>query len=125
MSVFSDADLDDYAALAEDLALKDTCEVLRDDGGDDDGSGGSENDDWPVFATVKCMLTYETVTPTETTVAGRLDGKTLQTVWIKRGAVPGLLKSDLLRINGQKYHIQDVSTDSYEVLKPVSVWRTV
>jgi hypothetical protein len=127
MTIFSDADLDDFASLAEDLALKDTCEVLRDVSSDDDGEGGEENIDQQVVATVKCMLTNASgrSMPTEQIVAGRLDGKTLQTIWFKRGAV-SLLKSDLLRVNGNnKYHIMDVNEDSYEVLKPVNVWRTV
>jgi hypothetical protein len=124
MSIFTDADLDVFAALAEDLALKDTCEQLRDDGGDDDGEGGKENINWPVIATAKCMLTRESVqsVPGESIIADRLDGKTIQRAWFKRGAL-SLLKTDLLRINGDIYHIIDLDTESYEVLKPVSVWK--
>lgn len=124
MTIFTDADLDDFASLAEDLALKDTCEQLRDDGGDDDGEGGNENLSWPVIATVPCMLTRESVqsVPGESIIADRLDGKTIQRAWFKRGAL-SLLKTDLLRINGDLYHIIDLDTESYEVLKPVSVWK--
>lgn len=123
MAIFTDADLDDFATLAEELALKDTCEQLRDDGGDDDGEGGKENITWPVIATVKCMLTRQSVhsIPTEIMIADRLEGKTLETAWVRRGAL-NLLKTDLLRINGNIYHIVDVDSDSYEVLKPVTVW---
>lgn len=122
--IFTDADLDALATLAEDLALKDTCDVLRDNGGSDDGEGGLENLDWPVLVTVNCMLTRESVqsVPGESIIADRLDGKTIQRVWFKRGAVD-LLKTDLLRINGDLYHIIDLDTESYEVLKPVSVWK--
>jgi hypothetical protein len=123
MTIFTDTDLDDFSALAVDLACKDTCEILREGSHSDDGEGGESNVTWPVFATVKCMLTDEGAqTPTEVVVAERLDGRTLQTVWLPRGTA--VLKSDLLRINGQVYHIMDVSTNSYEVLKPVEVWRT-
>jgi hypothetical protein len=123
MTIFTDADLDAFSDFATDAALKDTCEILREGSHNDDGEGGQENIDWPVFATVKCMLTGETSrsTVTEAVVADRLDGRTLQTVWFPRGTA--VLKSDLLRINGQEYHIIDISTDSYEVLKPISVWR--
>jgi hypothetical protein len=85
MSIFSDADLDDFANLAEDLALKDTCEQLRDDGGDDDGEGGKENLNWPVIATVPCMLTRQSVQsiPGESIIADRLDGKDYPTCLVQ------------------------------------------
>jgi len=70
------------------------------------------------------MLTRQSVhsIPAEIMIADRLEGKTLETVWLKRGAL-SLLKTDLLRINGDNYHIVDVDSTSYEVLKPITVWR--
>jgi len=121
MTIFTDADLDDFSDLAVALGCKDDCDILEKTGSTDDGAGGKSNVVWSTVETVKCMLTDDSQTPTETVVAGRLDGKTLQKAWLPRGTT--VLKSNRLRINGAVYHIQDVSTNSYEVLKPVSVWR--
>lgn len=124
MTIFDDTDLQNFSDFATDAALKDTCEILQEVSSSDDGEGGEENIERSVVATVKCMLTdeFSRSTPSEVVVAERLDGKTLQTVWFPRGTT--VLKSNLFRINGVLYHIVDVSIDSYEVLKPVTVWRT-
>lgn len=122
MAIFSDADLDDFADLAEDLALKDSCEILSETSSSDDGQGGEENITWSTTATVPCMVTDAgQAQPTETVVAARLDGKTLQIIWFKRGVA--VTPTNRLQVSGQGYHILDVSTDTYEVLKPVWVWR--
>ena len=122
MSIFSDIDLDSFADLAEDLALKDSCEILSETSSSDDGQGGEENITWSVVATAPCMVTDAgQAQPTETVVAARLDGKTLQIIWLKRGVVVN--PTNRLQVNGQGYHILDVSTDTYEILKPVWVWR--
>jgi uncharacterized protein YabE (DUF348 family) len=121
MTIFTNADLDDFSALATDLALKDDCDILRETSHTDDSEGGESSVVWSTAATVKCMLTDDSQTPTESVVAGRLDGRTLQKVWFPRGT--DVRKTDRLRINGTTYHIMDASTNSYEVLKAVEVWR--
>lgn len=121
MTIFTDADLDDFSVLATELALKDDCEILGEVSSDDDGEGGTENDVWQVVETVKGILVDDSQTPTESVVAGRLDGRTLQKVLLPRGT--NVQKTNRLRINGTTYHIMDVSTNSYEVLKAVEVWR--
>jgi hypothetical protein len=122
MAIVSDADLDDFAALAVDLACKDSCEILRDDSSDSDGAGGYQNITWPVVATVACLISDAGRQPTEPIIAAKLDGKTFQTIMLPRGT--DVRESDRLRINGTTtYHIIDVSTETYEVLKPVFVWR--
>lgn len=123
MSIFTDSDLQDFSDLATELALKDDCDILEETSSSDDGAGGESNVVWSTAETVKCMLTNQSgrSTPTETVVAGRLDGKTLQTIWLPRGT--SVAKTNRLRVNGNVYHISDVNGDSYEVLKPVSVWR--
>jgi hypothetical protein len=122
MAIFSDVDLDDFADLAEELALKDSCEILRDDSTDSDGSGGYQNITWPVVATVACLISDAGRQPTEPIIAAKLDGKTFQTIMLPRGT--DVRESDRLRINGTTtYHIIDVSTETYEVLKSIFVWR--
>jgi hypothetical protein len=125
MAIISDVDLQVFSDLAVDLALKDSCEILRDTSTDSDDQGGYENIPWPTVATVACALVdVGAVASYRPTVeATRLQDRVYQTLLLPRGT--GVLVGDRFRINSastyQSEGIQDPT--SYEVLRRVQVWR--
>lgn len=121
MTLFTDADLADFGALAVDLALKDDCEILRETSESTDAGGGSSGSE-TTFATVKCAVIDSGQSPTEQVMAQQLEGRVIKQILLPR--LTAIRKSDILRVSGTRYHIIDsLDPTSYEVLRRVSVWR--
>lgn len=122
MPIFTDADLQVFADLGTDSALKDTCEILRDNSNDSDDQGGFENISWPVVETVPCAV-IDGKQPEDFVQAGKLKSRSYQTILLPRNT--NVLESDRLRVNGAAvYQIEGIKDPtSYEIFRRVAVWR--
>lgn len=125
MAIISDAQLDKFSALGEKLALKDSCEILRDSSADSDDRGGYEGITWPTVATVACMVMdgSGSTRPKQFVEADRLKGRITQSILLPRKT--DVLESDRIRVNGtDTYQIEEIEEPtSYEVFRRVQVWR--
>ncbi|MBA2678279.1 MAG: head-tail adaptor protein [Ktedonobacteraceae bacterium] len=122
MPIFTDGDLADFATLAGDLVLKDSCEVLRATKVSD-GQGGTTT----VWQTVMTVLgavvdAGSSAGSVQEIVRGQqVTARLRKTILLPRGtAVKG---DDRIRALGVTYEIVDLQDpSSYEVLRRVSVW---
>jgi hypothetical protein len=120
MTLFSDADLDGFSALAVELALKDDCDILE-EVSTPDGQGGQGEPTDQVVATVKCAV-IDASRVEEYMLAQKVSDKVFETILLPRGTQVSI--SNRLRVAGQTYHIEGVNDPTtYEVLRRVSVWR--
>lgn len=128
MAIISDADLQGFSDLAVLLAFKDTCDILRETDGADDGSGGNLPS-WPIAYTgIPCLVVDGGRKPAEALLAQRFVGKVMKTISLPRQTdVKGTDRISVTSgnsFNTAIYHIIDVEDPTtYEVLRRVSVWR--
>jgi hypothetical protein len=128
MALFTDTDLQGFSDLAQDLALKDTCDILRETDGADDNSGGN-SPTWPAALTgIPCLVVDGGRKPAEQLLAQKLVGKVMKTISLPRQTdVRGTDRISVTSgnsFNTAIYHIIDVEDPTtYEVLRRVSVWR--
>lgn len=121
MALISEEDLATFGELADELLLKDSCEILRSTGTTTDPGGGSTSSE-QVVDTSPCALLDTGLSPGEQLSAEQLESRVIKLVMLPR--LRDVRKSDTLRINGLRYHVIAVSDPtSYEVLRRVSVYR--
>lgn len=122
MALFTDADLDAFGALAESLALKDDCDILRAPLTNDASGGGMTRGAYVVVATVKGALIDGGMSPRRKQIAGQDVANTPKLILLPRQTDVRLL--DRLGMLGQVYEIIDLyDPTTYEVLRRVSVTR--
>jgi hypothetical protein len=121
MALVSDTDLASFGDLAEELLLKDSCEILRaGTASTDPGGGGTSSEQ--VVDTSPCALLDTGLSPGEQLSAEQLESRVIKQVMLPR--LRDVRKSDTLRIGGVRYHVIAVSDPTtYEVLRRVSVYR--
>lgn len=120
MPVITDADLQQIANLAADLALKDDCDILA-ESDTPDPIGGSTSS-YTVTSTVKSMI-VDTKMPQEYYIANQVVGKSIKKVSTPLGTV--ILKSNLLRVQGTTYKVIDaIGPSSYAVFSEAIVVET-
>lgn len=121
MALISDTDLASFGDLAEELLLKDTCEILRvGTASTDPGGGGTSQEQ--VVDTSPCALLDTGLSPGEQLSADQLEAPVTNLVMLPR--LRDVRKSDTLRIAGIRYHVVAVKDPtSYEVLRRVEVYR--
>lgn len=118
MALFTDADMQDFADLGADLALKDDCEILRETAGSPDPSGGHPTT-WPVAATVKCAV-VDDVSPQLQATAQQKARRVPKKILLPRAT--NVLETDRLRTGGVTYSITGIADPtSYEVFRRVNV----
>jgi hypothetical protein len=117
MPVINDADLQDIANLAADLALKDDCDILEEVRTENE-SGGYDLV-WTVVNTVKCMVVDQKL-PQEYVIANQVVGEVIKKVSTPLGTI--VLKSNRLRVKGVEYEvINSLGLSSYAVFSEVLV----
>jgi hypothetical protein len=123
MALLSEEDLASFGELAVELAMKDTCEILRTSTASTDAGGGGTSSE-EIADTVPCALLDTGLSPGEQLTAEQLEAKVYKLVLLPR--LTNVRESDTLRIVGQRYHVIAVSDPtSYEVIRRVSVYREV
>jgi hypothetical protein len=128
MALFTDTDLQGFSDLAQDLALKDTCDILRETDGADDGSGGN-TPTWPAALTaIPCLVVDGGRKPQEQILAMKLVGKVMKTIMLPRQT--DVKNTDRISVtsgnslNTAIYHVvEPEDPTTYEVLRRVTVWR--
>ena len=121
MAIFEDSDLDDFADLAEELALKDDCDILRATEINNLSGGGRTRGGYDVIATVKAAL-IDGRPPQKRVIAGQNVADLTQKILLRRGT--DIRPEDRLGMLGQVYEIIDLDDPtSYEVLRRISVTR--
>jgi hypothetical protein len=120
MPVITDADLQQIANLAADLALKDDCDILGESDTPDPLLGSDT--DYIITATVKCMI-VDLKPPQEFYIGNQVVGKSIKKVSMPLGTV--ILKSNLLRVQGVTYKVIDpLGPSSYAVFSEAIVVET-
>jgi hypothetical protein len=131
MAIFTDTDLQGFSDLAVLLACKDTCDILRETDGTDDGSGGN-NPSWPSALTgIPCLVVdggSRSSQQPEQLLAMRMVGKVMKSIMLPRQTdVRGTDRISVTSgnsFNTATYHVVDIKEPStYEVLRQVVVWR--
>lgn len=124
MSIFSDSDLQDFSDLAQDLGMKDSCEVMRSVPTRDDQNGVDPGAwPWPVAHTTVCMVTDGGLSPRTSVQADQTVGLITKLISLPR--LTDVLRTDRLRVNSTDvYTIIDLfDPTSYEVIRRVSAMR--
>lgn len=122
MPLFSDTDMQGFADLASDLALKDDCDILVENDTTDPLGGGS-SPSYTVTATVKCMVVDFRAPSQEYEIANQVVGRALKKVSTPLGT--SILKSDLLRIKNVAYRVvEPLGLSSYAVFSEAVVVET-
>lgn len=118
MALFTDEDMQIFADLGADLALKDDCDILRKSNGLPDASGGHKPT-WLVAETVKCaVLDYSSLESVP--VAGQVAPRLSKTILLPRGT--DVRDNDRLQVSGVLYTITNIpDPTSYEVFRRVHV----
>lgn len=118
MALFTDEDMQAFADLGEELALKDDCDILRKSNGYPDASGGHKPT-WPTVETVKCaVLDHSSLESVP--VAGQVAPRLAKKILLPRGT--DVRDNDRLQVNGVLYTITNIpDPTSYEVFRRVHV----
>jgi hypothetical protein len=129
MALFTDEDIQGFADLGEELALKDDCEILEDIEQALDSMGGAlhtwlprpDLTQWPVSETVKSAVLDNVNPPShEYMVANQIVGMVVKKVFLPLGTI--IEKSWHLRIKGITYRIIEAIPDAtYSVFTEVVV----
>jgi hypothetical protein len=123
MSIFTDSDLQDFGLLAQDLAFKDTCDILRntpvvdDQGGSSPGEYVAHNID-----PIPCAV-IDDQAPRPLVQAQQMVARITKTIMMPR--LTDVLRTDKIKVNGtDMYIILDLlDPTTYEVVRRVVVLR--
>lgn len=128
MAIFTDDDLQGFSDLAQDLALKDTCDILRETDGADDGSGGNTPSYSAALTAIPCLVVDGGRKPQEQLLAQRFIGKVMKTIMLPRQT--DVRSTDRISVtsgnafNTAIYHVvEPEDPTTYEVLRRVTTWR--
>lgn len=117
MPVITDADLQQIADLAADLALKDDCDILAESDTPDPLLGSTS--ELIVTATVKCMV-VDHKPPQEYVIANQIVGEVIKKISTPLGTA--ILKTNYMRTKGVMYKVVDpMGPSSYAVFSEAIV----
>ena len=118
MAIFSDQDLQGFSDLAEELAMRDTCQIQRRTQ-TSDGQGGSSSSGWSTVASVPCLV-VDMRLPVEQTIASQLFDRVGKKVILPRNT--DVRQSDQLVVAGETYRVVGLlDPTTYEVVRRVLV----
>lgn len=121
MPILTDTDLQGFSDMAVDLALKDTCDILRERRIQQPSGGSTLSWDPPLATAVPCAI-IDMRTPDDQVIGSQRVGEMRKIALLPR--LTDCLANDRLRIAGVLYEVIDLfDPSSYEVLRRVLVRR--
>jgi len=120
MAIIDDPQLEVFANLAADLALKDPCDFLVEDDSTLDPLLGGGDDNYIVTNTTPSMVVDYQAPSQEYMIANQVVGKMLKKISTPLGTV--ILKNNLLRVKGVVYRVvEPLGISSYSVFSEAIV----
>jgi hypothetical protein len=120
MALFTDADLDDFAALAEELAFKDNIEILRNVSSTPNGSGGGTGSAQVVATVLGLVRDYSTID--EQVVSQAQKGRVEKVILVPRNT--DVRNTDQIRVGTTNYHVIEIGEPvTYDVVRRIFTRR--
>lgn len=123
MSIFSDSDLQDFSDLAQDLGMKDTADILRNNPTTDEGGGSGPDNYEPAFSS-PCMVIDAVIRAEERAVADQYINSVVKKVIFPR--LTDVRSDDRIVWKSDTYEVVGLfDPTTFEAIRRVMISREV